>query len=79
MILRPDTQLLGEQILSVLITPPLIALCFWVLGRGLATQVRGGSASDETKRRLREHFWTVLLGVYAIAIGTFIYAHFTKH
>jgi hypothetical protein len=76
MIMSPNTRPLGEQVLFLLLVPPIIAICCWVASRGLATAIQGGSVSETTKGRQKREFWAVLAGMYVIAIGMFIYAHF---
>jgi len=50
---------------------------FWVMSRGWAMSVQGGTASDRTKKRQKIEFWMVLTLMYLMGIGMALYAWFT--
>jgi hypothetical protein len=76
MIVQPHGRPLGEQILFLLFVPPIGAVLWWLSSRGLATMIQKGSVSEETKERQKRRFWMLLVGVYVLGVGMFIYAHF---
>ena len=67
----------GEFLID-LIGPPIFTALWWVMSRGWALGVQGGSVSDKTKKRQRIEFFVVLAVVYAIGIGMSIYVHVIK-
>lgn len=65
---------LAEQLSILILGPPVMAGLIWLLSRGWATGVQGGSASDQTKSRQRVEFWVVLVIMYVIGFGMALYA-----
>ncbi len=51
---------------------------FRLMARGWARTVQGGKISPKTVRRQRIEFWGMLILMYFIVLGEFIYAGFIK-
>jgi len=49
----------------------------WLMSRGWAKGVQGGSASERTKVRQKFEFWMVLVAMYVIGFAMAIYAWLT--
>jgi hypothetical protein len=49
----------------------------WLMSRGWAIGVQGGSASERTKVRQKIEFWMVLVAMYVIGFGMALYAWLT--
>ena len=71
---RSGAAPLGEQVLILVIGPPVMACLVWLLSRGWASTVQGGLPSERTKRRQKVQFWVVLVVLYIMALGVFLYA-----
>lgn len=67
---------LWEQLTILILGPPIMATLIWVVSRGWAMAVQGGTASEKTKRRQRIEFYAVLIAMYAIGFGMAVYAWF---
>ena len=65
---------LWEQILILLIGPPIMTCAWWVLSRGWAVIIQGGEASEKTKHRQKIEFWGLLIAMYAVSLGMTLYA-----
>jgi hypothetical protein len=72
--MRTSALPLGEQLIIFLIGPPVMAVLWWLASRGFGTVAQGGEVSDRTKRRQRVEFWLLLLLMYLLGFGIFIYA-----
>ena len=72
--MRPGAAPLPEQLAILLVGPPIMAALIWLMSRGWALSVQGGSASEETKRRQKMEFWTALVVMYAIVIALVLYS-----
>jgi hypothetical protein len=68
---------LPEQIAILLLGPPIGTWIWWILSRGWAKGVQGGSVSERTKRRQKIEFWIILTFTYIMFLGIFIYAWVT--
>jgi len=69
---------LYQQILYDIFLPPIGAVLWWLMSRGLATTVQSGTVSEETKRRQKVEFVVVLIATYLIMFSITIYAYFTR-
>jgi hypothetical protein len=70
----PGAAPVWEQVLFSAFVPPIIAM-LWRLGaRGWARTVQGGTISEKTERRQKKELWILLVVLYAIVIGMFIYS-----
>jgi hypothetical protein len=67
-----------EQIAIVLIGPPVMACAWWILSRGWARIVQGGTTSEKTKRRQKVEFWGLLIAMYAVTLGMTLYANMKR-
>jgi hypothetical protein len=67
-----------QQVLYDIFLPPIGALLWWLMSRGLATTVQGGTVSKETKRRQKVEFVVVLIATYVIMFSITIYAYSTR-
>ena len=74
---RPGAAPLGEQVLILILGPPIMSGLIWLLSRGWALTVQGGVASERTKKRQKWEFWGVLIGLYVMAAAVFGYAWLT--
>jgi hypothetical protein len=75
--MRPGALPLSEQIILDIIAPPIITGVWWIMARGWAASVQGGSASETTKKRQKWEFLAILLIIYVLAIGITIYGQFS--
>lgn len=75
--MRPGAAPLGEQIAILILGPPIMAGIIWLMSRGWAMGVQGGSASERTKVRQKIEFWMVLVTMYVIGFGMALYAWLT--
>ena len=46
----------------------------WLMSRGWARSVQGGTASQRTKNRQKIEFWIVLITMYVLGFGMALYA-----
>ena len=67
---------LGEQIATLIVAPPIIAVLVRIMSHGWAMLVQGGNVSETTRKRQNWQFWMLLWGGYIIMTGLFVYAHF---
>jgi hypothetical protein len=70
----PDAAPVWEQILISVVGPPVIATLWRFRARGWARTVQGGTVSVKTERRQKTEFWILLIVLYAIMIGVFMYS-----
>lgn len=75
--MRPGAAPLGEQLAILLVGPPIVAGVIWLMSRGWAIEVQGGSASERTRVRQKIEFWMVLVVMYVIGFGMALYAWLT--
>lgn len=75
--MRPGAAPLGEQIAIVFVGPPVMACLVWIMSRGWASIVQGGTPSERTKGRQKIEFWAILIVMYFIGIGMALYAWLT--
>jgi hypothetical protein len=75
--MRPGALPIPQLILLDLVAPPIIAGIWWVMSRGWAGAVQGGSTSENTKQRQAKEFWVVLTLLYLMAFGVTMYAWLT--
>jgi hypothetical protein len=64
---------LYQQILYDVFLPPVGTVLWWLMSRGWALTVQGGTVSDRTKRRQKVEFVWVLIGGYLIMFSITIY------
>ena len=72
--MRAGAAPLWEQLAILIIGPPIMAAFFWLMSRGWALGVQGGTASDKTKQRQKIEFWMLLVAMYVIGLGMALYA-----
>jgi hypothetical protein len=58
----------------VVVFPPIMACLTWLLARGWAMGVQGGTVSERTKRRQRLEFWGLLVAMYLMEVALLVYA-----
>lgn len=63
-----------EQLIILILGPPIMTILWWFASRGWATAVQGGAVSDKTKRRQKIEFYIVLIAMYAVGFGMVLYA-----
>jgi len=73
--IRHGAAPLYQQILTAVFFPPVGAAIWWLMSRGWAMTVQGGTVSERTRRRQKTEFWVLLLIVYAMYFVMMIYAH----
>jgi hypothetical protein len=76
--IRHTAAPLYQQILYDIFIPPVGAVLWWLMSRGLATTVQGGTVSEETKRRQKFEFVVVLIVTYLIMFSITIFAYFSR-
>jgi len=69
---------LSEQILYDIILPPVGAAIWWLMSRGWAGSVQGGSVSDTTKQRQKTEFIVILIATYVLMFSITIYGCMTR-
>jgi hypothetical protein len=74
---RPGAAPFSEQLVILIVGPPIMAGLIWLMSRGWAKSIQGGTASERTRVRQRIEFWMVLIAMYAIGIGMALYAWLT--
>lgn len=72
--MSPDAAPLWEQLIVLILGPPIMTAFWWVAARGWAITVQGGNASSRTKRRQKVESYVVLMVMYAVGLGMAIYA-----
>ncbi len=75
--MRPGAAPIGEQLAILIAGPPVMACLLWLMSRGWANSVQGGSVSERTKHRQKLEFWIVLIAMYVIGICMALYAWLT--
>jgi hypothetical protein len=65
---------LWQQVLFFVLAPPIMALLIRILSRGWANIVQGGDVSETTRDRQKMEFWGVLIFMYIMVGGIFLYA-----
>jgi hypothetical protein len=75
MLIRSGSLPLFEQVLIDLVGPPIGAGLFWLLSRGWAVKVQGGSVSDRTRARQIRGFWLVMGVSYLFMIAITVYGY----
>jgi hypothetical protein len=65
--MRPGALPVPQLILLDLVAPPILTGIWWMMARGWAGAIRGGSASARTKERQAQEFWVLLAVCYALA------------
>ncbi len=76
--MRPGALPLSEQILLDLVVPPVGAVVWWLMSRGLAGVLQGGKTSQTTKTRQKWEFWIILALSYLLMFGITIYGQFSS-
>jgi hypothetical protein len=76
-LIRSGSLPLFEQVLIDLVGPPIGAGLFWLLSRGWAITVQGGSVSDRTRARQVRGFWVVMAVSYVVMIAITVYGYFS--
>jgi hypothetical protein len=71
---RPGASPLWEQLVFGLFGPPIMAVIFRFMARGWAMTLQGGTVSERTKKRQQIEFWGMLIAMYLLVWGMFIYA-----
>lgn len=74
---RPGAAPLWEQVAIGILGPPIMAILFRYMARGWAMTVQRGSVSQKTQERQKFEFWAMLIIMYLVVWGTFIYAWLT--
>ena len=75
--MRTGALPLGQIIALDLFIPPIGTCIWWLMSRGWAGFVQGGSVSENTKKRQKWEFWSILLAAYLLMFGITIYAYLT--
>ena len=74
---RPGAAPLWEQLAIGFVGPPIMAIIFRFMAREWAMTVQGGTVSQKTEKRQRIEFWGMLIAMYLLVWGMFIYAWLT--
>ena len=75
--MRPGALPLSQLIMLDLFLPPVVSGIWWVMSRGWAASIQGGTTSERTKQRQSTEFWAVLIMTYLLAFGFTVYAWLT--
>jgi hypothetical protein len=60
---------LWQQIVVLVLVPPVMAGLTWLMMRGWAMGVQGGTVTERTKKRQKIEFWGMLVAFYLIVWG----------
>jgi hypothetical protein len=74
MVMRSGAAPLWEQLVILILGPPIMTALWWIAARGWALAVQGGTTSRKTKKRQRVEFFVVLILMYAVGFGVVLYA-----
>lgn len=74
---RPGALPIAQQIIVLVVGPPVMAGMWWALSRGWAGLVQGGDVSGITKKRQKWEFWIILAAMYVLGFGLALYAYVT--
>ena len=66
---------LWQQVLFVLVGPPIMAFWIRLVSRLWARLVQGQTISQSTKKRQKLEFWIVLSVLYIMGFCVLLYAH----
>jgi len=69
---------LSEQIFYDIVIPPVGTAIWWLMSRGWAGTVQGGSVSDTTKQRQKTEFVVILIAAYVLMFSITIYGCMTR-
>lgn len=75
--MRPGAAPLGEQLAILIAGPPVMAGLIWLMSRGWAKTIQGGTATERTKSRQKIEFWMVLVVMYVLGFGMALSAWLT--
>jgi hypothetical protein len=75
--MRPGAAPLWEQVITLIAGPPIMTGLWWLMSRGWAANVQGGTASEMTKRRQKMEFKILLIVMYLVGFGMLLYAWLT--
>lgn len=62
--LRGHPLPLANQILLLLLAPPILSGAFWIMSGGWARTTQGASISKKTRSRQTSEFWVLLIVLY---------------
>lgn len=68
-----------QQVLMIILVPPIAAVAWAAFSRGWANTVQGGKISERTRKRQKVEFWAVLAFGYVMLFAIFVNAHFYMH
>jgi hypothetical protein len=72
---RPGALPITQMIALDLLVPPIGTCIWWLMSRGWAGLVQGGTISGRTKKRQKWEFWVVLAGAYLLMFGITLYGY----
>lgn len=75
--MRPGAAPLWEQVMILVLGPPIMACLFWLKARGWANNVQGGSVGERTKNRQKLEFWVLMAVMYILGFGIMLYSWLT--
>jgi hypothetical protein len=75
--MRPGALPLSQLIVLDLLVPPIGTCIWWLMSRGWAGFVQGGAISENTRKRQKREFWSILIAAYLLMFGITIYGYLT--
>jgi hypothetical protein len=55
-----------ESLLFILIFPPVGAILWWLMSKGWAATIQGGTISASTRKRQQILFWVLMAAAYVV-------------
>ena len=72
--MKPGAAPLWEQLVILVLGPPIMTALWWLGSRGCALTIQGGSVSERTRKRQRIELYLVLAVLYLIGFSMALYA-----
>jgi hypothetical protein len=66
---------MSQMIALDLLVPPIGTCIWWLMSRGWAGLVQGGTVSDKTKKRQKWEFLIILVLAYLLMFGITLYGY----
>lgn len=72
--MQPGAAPLWEQLVILILGPPIMTILWWLAARGWALAVQAGSVSERTRKRQKMEIGGVLILFYLIGFSMALYA-----
>jgi hypothetical protein len=73
---HPTAPFWPDIFLVLVFMPPILTGLWWMMSRGTGAALQGGEMSARSKRGVDGNFWRLLILLYVISLGIFLYAYF---